>query len=751
MEKIKKKKISFESIRIGIASPNEIIKWAERKLPNGKIIGEVKNSQTVNYKTLRPEKDGLFCERIFGPIVDFRCICGHREIFLNKKICPKCDVEFASSKIRRYRLGFINLLRPATHVWFLRGRPNYISILLNMPKKKLEAMAYCTDFLTNIFYDFKFSRARYSRTFIVIYSETKKIPFNFSKNHCNKFFYSFSKKKTSWELSKYGQWHLFWFARFFLSLPLPTNQKYIFIKKYEKKILFEKKDRGDFGSDGIRKFLMELDLNLLEKELRSQLFCLNEDIKDLQKEFTKFIKRGYILSFEEQKYFKKFFVKELKKLFKIRAKKIRRFKIIKKFRCTETRPEWLLLKVLPVLPPDLRPIIQLNGDQVAVSDLNKFYQKILYRNKRFKWVSSKNTYEYLRLLQYEQRLFQEAVDGLIDNGKGGSDPILAPNERPLKSLSNILKGKKGRFRQNLLGKRVDYSGRSVIVVDPTLKLHQCGLPKEMAMELFQPFLIKKLMKKKEVYTIAGAKKILKKQSPFVLKLLNELMETHPVLLNRAPTLHRMGFQAFQPKLIEGRAILLHPLVCSAYNADFDGDQMGVHIPLSFEAKAEAWVLLWSRNNLLSPATGQPSILPSQDMILGSFFLTTKNFKNKIKLSTCFNTFNEAINFYILENKSIHSTLWFKWNFKLETLKESEKILELQINSKGIFSCIFFEFQEFFSPLLMQKNRQQVPKIYQKQKKIRTTFGRIFFNQLINENLINKQNEFHDQSFFKPTF
>jgi DNA-directed RNA polymerase subunit beta' len=393
-----------------------------------------------------------------------------------------------------------------------------------------------------------------------------------------------------------------------------------------------------------------------------------------------------------------------------------------------------------VLPPDLRPIIQLSGDQVAVSDLNKFYQKILYRNKRFEWLSTKNIYEYLGLFQYEQRLFQEAVDGLIDNGKGGSEPITAQNERPLKSLSDILKGKKGRFRQNLLGKRVDYSGRSVIVVDPTLKLHQCGLPKEMAIELFQPFLIKTLMKKKKVRTIAGAKRILQKQNSFVLKLLDEIMETHPVLLNRAPTLHRMGFQAFQPRLIEGRAILLHPLVCSAYNADFDGDQMGVHIPLSFEARAEAWTLLWSRNNLLSPATGQPSILPSQDMILGSFFLTTKNLKNKIKLSTCFTTFHEATNFYLLENKSLHSTLWLQWNSKIETLKEKEKILELQINSNGTFFCTFFEFQQIFDK-----------KIVQKQKKLRTTFGRIFFNQLINENLIDKTKESYDQSFFKPSF
>jgi DNA-directed RNA polymerase subunit beta' len=740
MEKIKKKKMSFESIRIGIASPDQIKKWGERKLPNGKLIGEVKNSQTVNYKTLRPEKDGLFCEKIFGPITDFECICGKKQIFLNQEICPECDVEFTSAKIRRYRLGYINLLRPVTHVWFLRGRPNYFSILLNMPKKKLEAMAYCTDVLTNIFYDFKFSRTERKRRYTIVYSRKKKISFELSEAHSNNFFYQVWRKTSTWELSIYGEWEWFCFARFLSSLPLEINKNDIFLFRYKKKLFLQKTDRGDLGGDGIQKLLIELNLNFLEKELRNQLFCLHNDIKDLQKEFSLLLKRGYVLSAKEQKDLKKFFIRELRKLFKIRSKKIRRFKIIKQFRSTATRPEWLVLNILPVLPPDLRPIIQLSNDQVAVSDLNKFYQKILYRNKRFEWLSTKNIYEYLGLFQYEQRLFQEAVDGLIDNGKGGSEPITAQNERPLKSLSDILKGKKGRFRQNLLGKRVDYSGRSVIVVDPTLKLHQCGLPKEMAIELFQPFLIKTLMKKKKVRTIAGAKRILQKQNSFVLTILKEIMENHPVLLNRAPTLHRMGFQAFQPKLIEGRAILLHPLVCSAYNADFDGDQMGVHIPLSFEARAEAWTFLWSRNNLLSPATGQPSILPSQDIILGSFFLTTKNLKNKIKSSACFTSFDEAINFYLLENKSLHATLWIQWNSKIETLKEKEKIIELQIHSNGTFFSTFFEFENIFDK-----------KSIQKQKKLRTTFGRIIFNQLINENLIEKTKEFYDQSFFKPSF
>jgi len=705
MEKIKKKKkISFESIRIGLASPEEIKKWAERKLPNGKIIGEVQNSQTVNYKTLRPEKEGLFCEKIFGPIVDFECICGKKQIYLNQKFCPECDVEFISSKIRRYRLGYINLLRPVTHVWFVRGRPNFFSILLNMPKKKLEAIAYCTDLFTNIFYDFKHSRTERKRRYTIIYSKEKKMFFELSEKYATDFFYSLSKKTSTWELSIYGEWEWFCFARFLSSLPLQTQKKDIFISKYKKKLFIKKTNRGNFGADGIKKLLLELNLGLLEKELRNQLFCLQDDIKDLQKEFRKLLKRGYILSLEEQKDLKKFFVRELRKLFKIRLKKIRRFKIIKQFRSTETRPEWLLLKNLPVLPPDLRPIIQLSSDQVAISDLNKFYQKILYRKKRFEWLASKNIYEYLGLFQYEQRLFQEAVDGLIDNGKGGSEPITAQNERPLKSLSDILKGKKGRFRQNLLGKRVDYSGRSVIVVDPTLKLHQCGLPEEMAMELFQPFLIKTLINEKKVKTIAGAKRILQKKSSFVLKLLNEIIETHPVLLNRAPTLHRMGFQAFQPKLIEGKAILLHPLVCSAYNADFDGDQMGVHIPLSFEARSEAWALLWSRNNLLSPATGQPSILPSQDMILGLFYLTTKNLKNKTKVSIAFNNFNEALNYYFLEKKSLHSVLWFEWNSKIETLKKKEKFIELQIHSKGNYICTFFEFQQFFDKKFIKKKK-----------------------------------------------
>jgi len=355
------------------------------------------------------------------------------------------------------------------------------------------------------------------------------------------------------------------------------------------------------GAFAISKRLSELELVILDQILRADLSEAKSEISQLENQV-------FLLLVDHRR---------LQRWLARRSKIIRRLKLVRDFLDSKARPEWMTLSTIPVLPPDLRPIIQLDGDQVAISDLNKLYQKIFFRNKRFRRTNIENA-------PYAQRLLQEAVDALIENGKGGSDPICASNDRPLKSLSDVLKGKKGRFRQNLLGKRVDYSGRSVIVVGPTLKLHECGLPKEMAIELFQPFLIRQLVEKKIVPTIITAKKLIHYQDPILWEVLQQVMESHPILLNRAPTLHRLGIQAFQPKLVNGRAILLHPLVCPAFNADFDGDQMAVHVPLSFQARAEAWRLMWSRNNLLSPATGQPILVPSQDMVLGCYYLTTFN-------------------------------------------------------------------------------------------------------------------------------
>lgn len=706
-KKNKSKIIQVESIRVGLASPERIKKWAERTLPNGKIIGQVTNSQTVNYKTLKPEKGGLFCERIFGPIKDFECACGKKRSKFFQKFCPECDVEFTLSRVRRHRLGYIQLISSVTHVWYLKGIPSYIPILLDLPKKKIEAITYCTETI-NI------NSNRDQDTTIENLSSNKNLSFN-QDSDIN--FYNFKTKKStsnnyyaisqdsSWEIQ--DDWNFF--SYYISAFP---GKKDILIPFYFNRISrFETQTSVNYpliGGEAIRNLLLNLDLAFLDRQLRVEIFELNEEITDLENQ-------GFLL-FSEQR--------RLQFLNYIRVKKIRRLKLIRHFRRTKARPEWMILSILPVLPPDLRPIIQLDGDQVAVSDLNQLYQKVLFRNNRMKrhrrFYSSNKSDE----IKYSQRLLQEAVDALIENGKGGADPICASNDRPLKSLSDMLKGKKGRFRQNLLGKRVDYSGRSVIVVGPHLKIHECGLPKEMAIELFQPFLIRRLMATKTVKTIVGAKRLIQLQDPLIWESLKQVMKNHPVLLNRAPTLHRLGIQAFQPKLVDGRAILLHPLVCAAFNADFDGDQMAVHVPLSFEARAEAWKLMWSRNNLLSPATGQPIILPSQDMVLGCYYLTTRNSKNLKTPDSYFSDLDDVLRSYYQKEIHIHTFVWVRWNNKLESYLEFEKPLEIRILSISNIVQIYSTYKKYCG-----YNSNKISQF------IRTTAGRILINKTI-----------HDQTF-----
>ena len=687
MKSINPKLIKIESIRIGLASPEHIKKWAERTLPNGKTIGQVTSSQTVNYKTLKPEKGGLFCERVFGPVKDFECACGKKKTRPQQKYCSECDVEFTSSRIRRYRLGFIQLISPVAHVWYLKGRPSYISILLDIPRKKVEAITYSTEMVHGD---------------SVVPLDRKPYYYSISSQHC------------SWEIQE--DWN--YFVYFMSASPekgdrLQTPMFQTPITSVGEKDTDPSQSFGmksyfsQTGAFAIRSLLSQLDLPVLDRELRSELFFINEQIN----EFENLENQGYVLFDHEQR--------QLQMLIYRRAKKLRRLKLVRHFRRTKARPEWMILSVLPVLPPDLRPIIQLDGDQVAVSDLNKLYQKVLFRNNRMKRHSLTNSDE----MKYAQRLLQEAVDALIENGKGGSDPICASNDRPLKSLSDMLKGKKGRFRQNLLGKRVDYSGRSVIVVGPNLKIHQCGLPKEMAIELFQPFLIRRLMAQKIVRTIVGAKRLLQRQDTIIWEILDQVMQNHPVLLNRAPTLHRIGIQAFQPKLVEGRAILLHPLVCSAFNADFDGDQMAVHIPLSFQARAEAWTLMWSRNNLLSPATGQPILVPSQDMVLGCYYLTTSNPNQIVKPNqeNHFSNITDVLKSFYLKKISIHTPIWLRWDHVSEDGTETENPIEIRVHVYGSTRKIYSQAHEIFDKHGM----------YQFQY-LRTTPGRVVINQIIQE-------------------
>ena len=499
---------SFSAIRISIASPEKIREWS---------YGEVKKPETINYRTFKPERGGLFCARIFGPIKDYECNCGKYKRMKHRGIvCEKCGVEVIQSKVRRERMGHIELSSPVAHIWFLKSLPSKIGTVLDMTLKELE-------------------RVLYFESYIVI--DPKDTPLKYKE--------LLSEEKYREARGRYG-----------------NN--------------FE----AGNGAEAIKELLKRIDIPKLAKELRKEM-------KETSSETKK------------------------KKLSK-------RLKIIEAFRDSGNKPEWMILDVIPVIPPDLRPLVPLDGGRFATSDLNDLYRRVINRNNRLKRLQELNAPDII--IRNEKRMLQEAVDALFDNGRRGR-VITGPNKKPLRSLSDMLRGKQGRFRQNLLGKRVDYSGRSVIVVGPELKLHQCGLPKVMALELFKPFIYNKLEERGLVSTIKSAKKMVEKERPEVWDALEEVIKEHPILLNRAPTLHRLGIQAFEPVLIEDKAIQLHPLVCAAFNADFDGDQMAVHIPLSTEAQAEARILMMSTNNILSPANGKPIIIPTQDIVLGLYYLT----------------------------------------------------------------------------------------------------------------------------------
>jgi DNA-directed RNA polymerase subunit beta' len=500
----------FDYIRIGIASPERILKWS---------FGEVVKPETINYRTLKPERDGLFCERIFGPSKDWECYCGKYKRVRHKGIvCERCGVEVTDSKVRRHRMGHIKLAAPVSHIWFLKGIPSYLGLLLDMSLRDLEQVIYFNNYIVLNQGDSEF-------------------------------------KKTQ----------------------LLSEEEYEnYILEHE-----ETKLEVGIGAEAVKKLLSEINLRQMIEELRQELESAGNSIQK-------------------------------------RSKIIKRLRLFESLESSNTEPTSMIMDILPVTPPDLRPMVQLDGGRFATSDLNDLYRRVINRNNRLMRLIEMGAPEII--VRNEKRMLQEAVDALIDNGRRGRT-VIGPNNRPLKSLSNIIEGKQGRFRQNLLGKRVDYSGRSVIVVGPRLKLHQCGLPKEMAVELFKPFVVNKLIERGVVQNIKSAKKKIERAENVVWDVLEEVIEGHPVMLNRAPTLHRLGIQAFEPVLVEGRAIQLHPLVCSAFNADFDGDQMAVHVPLSIEAQTEARMLMLAPNNILLPATGKPVITPTQDMVLGIYYLT----------------------------------------------------------------------------------------------------------------------------------
>ena len=498
---------TFESIKIGLASPDQIREWS---------YGEVTKPETINYRTLKPERDGLFCERIFGPTKDWECHCGKYKRVRHKGIiCDRCGVEVTKSKVRRERMGHIELAAPVSHIWYFKGIPSRIGLILDITPRSLEKVLYFASYI------------------VVDPGDT------------------------------------------------PLEKKQILDEKTysEYRERYEDDFKAGMGAEAIKALLEDVDLDELSEELREELN-----------------------SNSGQK----------------RTKALKRLEVVEAFRASGNRPEWMIMDVVPVIPPEIRPMVQLDGGRFATSDLNDLYRRVINRNNRLKKLLELGAPEII--IRNEKRMLQEAVDALIDNGRRGR-PVTGPNNRALKSLSDMLKGKQGRFRQNLLGKRVDYSGRSVIVVGPELKLYQCGLPKEMALELFKPFVMKRLVQTEVAGNVKSARKMVEKANPAVWDALEIVIKDHPVMLNRAPTLHRLGIQAFEPVLVEGRAIKLHPLVCTAFNADFDGDQMAVHVPLSAEAQAEARFLMLAANNLLKPSDGRPVTVPTQDMILGSYYLT----------------------------------------------------------------------------------------------------------------------------------
>ncbi|MGX8684356.1 MAG: DNA-directed RNA polymerase subunit beta', partial [Lachnospiraceae bacterium] len=533
--------VAFEAIKIGLASPEKIREWSH---------GEVTKPETINYRTLKPERDGLFCERIFGPKKDWECYCGkYKKIRYKGVICDRCGVEITKSSVRRERMGHIELAAPVSHIWYFKGIPSRMGLILDLSPKILE-------------------RVLYFASYIVL-----------------------DKGQTDLQYKQ-----------------VLTEREY-----QDARDKYGNKFRAGMGAEAIKELLLAVDVEAEYQELSEQM-----DVATGQK----------------------------------RARIIKRLEVVEAFRESGNSPAWMVMDCIPVIPPDLRPMVQLDGGRFATSDLNDLYRRIINRNNRLKRLLELGAPDII--VRNEKRMLQEAVDALIDNGRRGR-PVTGPGNRALKSLSDMLKGKGGRFRQNLLGKRVDYSGRSVIVVGPELKIYQCGVPKEMALELFKPFVMKELEKRNISQNIKNAKKLVERVDPQVWDILEDVIKEHPVMLNRAPTLHRLGIQAFEPILVEGKAIKLHPLVCTAFNADFDGDQMAIHLPLSVEAQAECRFLLLSPNNLLKPSDGGPVAVPSQDMVLGIYYLTQQR-DGEPGEGRCFHNMNEAILAYENHYITLHSRI-----------------------------------------------------------------------------------------------
>nr|YP_009261471.1 RNA polymerase beta [Liriodendron chinense]ANN44721.1 RNA polymerase beta [Liriodendron chinense]UJJ82178.1 RNA polymerase beta' subunit [Liriodendron chinense]UJJ82264.1 RNA polymerase beta' subunit [Liriodendron chinense] len=661
-----------QQLRIGSVSPQQISAWANKILPNGEIVGEVTKPYTFHYKTNKPEKDGLFCERIFGPIKSGICACGNYRVIGNEKedpkFCEQCGVEFVDSRIRRYQMGYIKLACPVTHVWYLKRLPSYIASLLDKPLKELEGLVYC---------DFSFARP-------------------------------IAKKPT------------------FLRLR-GSFESEIQSRKYSIPLFFTTQGFDTFrnreistGAGAIREQLADLDLRIITDHSLVEWKELGEEGSADGNEW------------------------EDRKIGRRKDFLVRRMELAKHFIRTNVEPERMVLCLLPVLPPELRPIIQIDGGKPMSSDINELYRRVIYRNNTLTDPLTTSRSTPGESVMCQEKLVQEAVDTLLDNGIRGQ-PMRDGHNKVYKSFSDVIEGKEGRFRETLLGKRVDYSGRSVIVVGPSLSLHRCGLPREIAIELFQTFVIRGLIRQHVASNIGIAKRKIREKEPIVWEILQEVMQGHPVLLNRAPTLHRLGIQAFQPILVEGRAICLHPLVRKGFNADFDGDQMAVHVPLSLEAQAEARLLMFSHMNLLSPAIGDPISVPTQDMLIGLYILTIGN-----RRGICSNRYNpcnrrnyqnetvdynkytkekepyfcssyDALGAYRQKRINLDSPLWLRWRLDQRVIASREVPIEVQYESLGTYHEIYGHY------LIVRSVKKEILCIY-----IRTTVGHISFYREIEE-------------------
>nr|YP_010499675.1 RNA polymerase beta' subunit [Rheum racemiferum]QKQ12505.1 RNA polymerase beta' subunit [Rheum racemiferum]UWT59375.1 RNA polymerase beta' subunit [Rheum racemiferum] len=658
-----------QQLRIGLVSPQQISAWATKILPNGEIVGEVTKPYTFHYKTNKPEKDGLFCERIFGPIKSGICACGNYRVIADEKeepkFCEQCGVEFVDSRIRRYQMGYIKLACPVTHVWYLKRLPSYIANFLDKPLKELEGLVYC---------DFSFARP-------------------------------IAKKPTFLRLRGLFEYEI---QSWKYSIPLFfTTQGFDTFRNRE----------ISTGASAIREQLTDLDLRtILDSSLTEWKELGEEGPTGNEWEDRKVGRRRDFL--------------------------VRRMELAKHFIRTNIEPEWMVLCLLPVLPPELRPIIQIDGGKLMSSDINELYRRVIYRNNTLTDLLTTSRSTPGELVMCQEKLVQEAVDTLLDNGIRGQ-PMRDGHNKVYKSFSDVIEGKEGRFRETLLGKRVDYSGRSVIVVGPSLSLHRCGLPREIAIELFQTFVIRGLIRQDLASNIGVAKSKIREKEPVVWEILQEVMRGHPVFLNRAPTLHRLGIQAFQPILVEGRAICLHPLVCKGFNADFDGDQMAVHVPLSLEAQAEARLLMFSHMNLLSPAIGDPISVPTQDMLIGLYVLTGGNRRgicaNRYNPWSRRNYKNEKLNDYnymkepffcnsydaigAYRQKRIHldSPLWLRWQLDQRVVVSREAPIEVHYESLGTYHEIYGHY------LIVRSVKKEILFIY-----IRTTVGHISFYREIEE-------------------